>query len=49
MPPAPLVAPVNVVLEPIAVYVICSLPINIVPVESKPDVLLTVNSLLHYL
>ena len=42
MPPAPLVHPVNVVLEPIAVYVISSLPICNVPLESKPDVLATV-------
>ena len=38
---APLVAPVNVV-EDVPVYVICSLPMNIVPVESNPVVLLTV-------
>ena len=42
MPPAPLVHPVNVVLEPIAVYVTSSLPICNVPLESKPDVLATV-------
>ena len=38
---APLVAPVNVV-EDVPVYVSCSLPIKIVPVESNPVVLLTV-------
>ena len=42
VPPAPLVHPVNVVLLPIAVYVISSLPICNVPEESKPDVLATV-------
>ena len=42
VPPAPLVHPVNVVLLPIAVYVISSLPMCKVPEESKPDVLVTV-------
>ena len=39
---APLVHPVNVVLEPIAVYEICSLPIDNVPALSKSVVLATV-------
>ena len=38
---APLVAPVNVVLD-VPVYVICSFSIYSVPEESNPDVLSTV-------